>query len=67
MSTATYAKLKRELKKELFEELSALVIRESKDPEGEYRPAFVKRILTISRGKNQFTKYHPKTFSKLIS
>jgi hypothetical protein len=67
MSPTTYAKLKKELKKELFEEFYELVIRDTKDPEGVYRPAFVKKILKLSRSKERTRKYNPKTFSKLIS
>ena len=55
MITNTYEKLKMELKQELFRDLSELVMRESKDPEGEYRPEFVKKIIRIS-GKKRVTK-----------
>lgn len=67
MTTATYLKLKQELKKELFEELSDFVAREHKDIEGEYRPEFVSKMLKITRKKERLVKYNPKTFSKLIS
>ena len=67
MTTATYSKLKKELKRELFNELSELVARRSKDPEGEYRPEYVKKMLAIANKKGQLREYNAKTFSKLIS
>tara|TARA_Y100000294_G_C8499609_1_gene314279 strand:+ start:59 stop:262 length:204 start_codon:yes stop_codon:yes gene_type:complete len=67
MTTAIYTKLKKELKKELFEELSEFMVRDSRDPEGEYRPEFVKKILRIVNKKERLYKYNSKTFSKLIS
>lgn len=67
MSAETYIKLKRELKKELFEELSDLIIRISKDPEGEYRPEFVRKIRTIAEQKGPTFLYNKKTFGKLIA
>ena len=68
MTTATYEKLKGELKKELFKELSSLLVREYKDPEGEYRQEFIKKILKISSAKeHRYHQYRKKNFLKLIS
>ena len=67
MTTATYEQLKNELKKELFNELSELIVRDAKDAEGEYRPEFVKRILRIAQRAKKGPNYNKKNFLKLIS
>lgn len=67
MITATYEKLKMELKQELFKELSKLVVRDSKDPEGEYQHRFVKKIIQIAGKKEDHRKYDKRNFLKTIS
>ena len=67
MTTTTYEKLKIELKQELFKELSELVMRDSKDPEGEYQPEFIKKIIKIAGKKEGYKKYDKKDFLKVIS
>lgn len=59
MSIATYEKLKREIKNELFYELGDLILKEAKDPEGEYKPDFVKKILKFSQKKQKTHQYNP--------
>ena len=56
-----------ELKQELFKELSGLVLRESKDSEGEYQPGFIKKIIRIAGKKDGYEKYDKKSFLKAIS
>ena len=58
--------LKRELKQELIEEFVAPLLKDIKDPEGEYRPEFVRKILKIAKSKGFTQKYDSKTFGKLI-
>lgn len=69
MSTATIQKIKKEvkeeLKKELMREIITPLLGRGKDPEGEYRPEFIKEILKAAREKSLYT-YHPKTFLKRI-
>lgn len=67
MITTTYEKLKIELKQELFKELIELVMRDSKDPEGEYQPGFVKKIIQIANKKGDYKKYNKGDFLKTIS
>ncbi len=67
MTTATYEKLKMELKQELFKELGELVIRNSEDHEGEYQRGFVKKIIRIASKKDSCEKYDKKSFLKAIS
>ncbi len=67
MTTAIYEKLKMEIKQELFKELSELVMRDSKDREGEYQPGFVKKIIRITSKKDNCEKYDKKNFLKAIS
>ena len=67
MTTATYEKLKMELKQELFKELSGLVLHGSKDSEGEYQSGFVKKIIRIAGKKDIYEKYDKKSFLKAIS
>ena len=59
------SKLKRELKEEVFREFIMPLLENIKDPEGEYRPGFVKEILKAS--KEPLIKYDSKTFWKLVS
>ncbi|MFH1759429.1 MAG: hypothetical protein ABH822_02645 [Patescibacteria group bacterium] len=66
MTTQTYEKIKREIKQELVQEFVLPILREAKDPEGEYREEFVKRILKAAKEKHIYT-YNPKTFLKQIS
>ncbi|MDO8664286.1 MAG: hypothetical protein Q7K44_01920 [Candidatus Liptonbacteria bacterium] len=67
MVTAIYEKLKMEIKQELFKELSELVLRDSKDHEGEYQHNFVKKIIRIAGKKDDCKKYDRKEFLKVIS
>ena len=67
MTTATYEKLKMEIKQELFKELSELVMRGSKDREGEYQHGFVKKIIRIAGKKDDCQKYDKRNFLKTIS
>ena len=67
MVTATYEKLIMEIKQELFRELSELVIRDSKDREGEYQHGFVKKIIRIAGKKDNCKKYDRKEFLKVVS
>jgi len=67
MTATTYEKLKIELKQELFKELSELVMRDSKDPEGEYQHEFIKKIIRISGKKGGYKKYNKNDFLKIIS
>lgn len=68
--TATIQKLKRELKRELKQELIkefvAPLLKGIKDPEGEYRPEFVKRILKAEKEKPKY-RFDSKTFWKALS
>ncbi len=70
MSTATLQKLKRELKQELKQELmrefTAPILRNAKDPEGEYRQEFIKRVLNAEIGRPEY-KFNPKNFLKMLS
>lgn len=66
MTTATYSKLKSEIKRELLKEFITPMLEDIKDFEGEYRPEFVEEVLRAAREKPYF-KYRPNTFSKLIS
>lgn len=66
MTTATIQKLKREIKKELFEEFILPMLENSKDPEGEYREDFVREVLKAAKEKPT-RKYNPKNFLKQIS
>ena len=67
MTTTTYEKLKMEIKQELFKELSGLVVRNSKDSEGEYQRGFIKKIIRIAGKKDDYRKYDKKNFLKIIS
>lgn len=69
MSTETIQKLKKELKRELKQELIkefvAPLLRGTKDPEGEYRPKFIKRILKAEKEKPKY-RFDSKTFLKAL-
>lgn len=68
MAVATYEKIKKELKKELFQELSGLFMRYSQDPEGEYHKSFVRKVLKLTEQKpRQVYKYSRHDFLSLIS
>ena len=70
MSTATLQKLKRDLKQELKQELMKEFIKpllkEAKDPEGEYRPEFIRRVLKAEREKAP-NRFNSKTFLKVLA
>ena len=70
MTTTTIQKLKRELKQELKQELMkefiAPLLREARDPEGEYRPEFIRRVLKAEIEKPKY-RFNSKTFLKLLS
>lgn len=67
MITAVIQKIKEEVKREILEEFISPFLKEIKDPEGEYRPEFVRKILKIARSTTIPKKYHKKTFLKSIS
>ena len=67
MSTKTIEKLKKEIKTELFREfILPIVLSDVKDPEGEYKEEFVKRVLKAAKEKPTYA-YNPKTFLRQIS
>ena len=66
MTMATVQKLKREIKKELIEELILPILKNSRDSEGEYDDAFVKKVIKISQEKYRHV-YNPKSFLKMLS
>ena len=66
MTTKTYEKIKKEIKRELFQEFVLPLLRNVKDPEGEYKEEFVKRVLRALREKPIYV-YNPKTFLRQIS
>ena len=70
MSTATIQKLKKEIKQELKQELMkefvTPLLKETRDPEGEYRPNFVKKILKAEKGVARH-EFNSKTFLKMLS
>jgi len=66
MTTKTYEKIKKEIKQELMQEFVLPILKNIKDPEGEYKESFVKEILKASKEKPEFI-YNPKTFLKEIS
>ncbi len=55
-----------ELKKEVALLRSAVIGQIGKDPEGSYRPAFVKRILKAVIEKAEYTFFDKKSFLKDI-
>ncbi len=71
MSTTTIKKLiRQEVKKETEflkrEFLNVLRLTYSKDPEGEYQPEFVRKVLKAEKEKPKHT-FNSKTFLKLLS
>lgn len=70
MTTATIQKLKKELKRELKQELIrefvAPFLKGTKDPEGEYRPEFVKKILKAEKEKSKYC-FDSKAFLKAFA
>lgn len=69
MSTQTAEKIYKEIKelKKETEGLKQLFFLVLRDPEGEYRDAFVKKILKNIRSKPQFTFIQKGEFLKQIS
>lgn len=65
MTTKTYEKIKREIKRELVREFVFPILRDMKDAEGEYKEAFVTRVLKSASEKPQHV-YNPKTFLRQI-
>lgn len=55
-----------DLKKEVRTLRSFLIGALAKDPEGEYRPEFIKRIFQLSKEKTSFTFKNAKSFLKEI-
>ena len=55
MTTKTYEKIKREIKQELLQEFVIPILKDAKDPEGEYNPKFVKRVLKAAKEKPIYT------------
>lgn len=66
MTTATMQKLKKEIKQEVMQELTALLLKNSRDAEGEYKESFVKKVLKAAQEKPVY-QYDAKTFLKLLS
>jgi len=58
--------LKKELKQELIQEFVVPLLRGIKDPEGEYRSEFVKRILKAEK-ENPKYRFDSNTFLKILS
>ncbi|MEK7086794.1 MAG: hypothetical protein AAB935_00865 [Patescibacteria group bacterium] len=65
MSTKTLEKVKAEIKREILQEFVLPILREVKDAEGEYKAAFVKKVLKAAKEKPIFV-YNPKTFLRQI-
>jgi len=65
MSTKTYEKIKKEIKEELLQEFVIPILRDVRDSEGEYEPAFVRRVLRAAKEKPIYT-YNSKTFLQQI-
>ena len=57
--------MKKEIKQELLQEFVFPILKDAKDPEGEYRPEFVRRILKATKEKPTYI-YNPKTFLRQI-
>lgn len=66
MTTATYTKLKTELKEELVQEFITPLLGDIKDAEGEYQPKFIDEVLKATK-EIPVHKYSRKDFLKLIS
>lgn len=69
MSTQTVEKIYKEIKtlKEETQVLKELIFLVLKDPEGEYKDSFVKRILKKAQSKPNFTFTNKQTFFNQIS
>ncbi len=65
MTTKAYEKMKEEIKQELLEEFVLPILKNVKDPEGEYKRDFVKSIMDGLREKPNYT-YNSRTFLKQI-
>lgn len=61
MTNQTYQRIKREIKQELLKEFVLPILKNLKDPEGEYRKKFVNEILKVAKEKPIYT-YNPKNF-----
>lgn len=61
MTNQTYQRIKREIKQELLEEFVLPILKNLKDPEGEYKKKFVNEILKAVKEKPIYT-YDPKNF-----
>ena len=65
MITKTYERMKKEIKQELLQEFVFPILKDAKDPEGEYRPEFVRRILKATKEKPTYI-YDSKAFLRQI-
>ena len=65
MTTKTLERKTRKLEKEVTLPKSFIIGYLGKDPEGEYKPEFVKRVLRAAKEKPIYT-YNPKTFLRQI-
>ena len=65
MTTATYEKIKREIKRELIEEFVLPILRDVKDAEGNYKEEFVRKVFRAAKEKPKYV-YNPKTFLRKI-
>ena len=67
MSTKTLEKLKKEIKQELLREfILPIVLSGIKDPEGEYRPEFVREVLEAAREPATHTFTNARDFLKQL-
>lgn len=65
MTNQTYQKIKKEIKQELLKEFVFPILKNIKDPEGEYKKQFVKEILKAAKEKPTYT-YNFKSFLRQI-
>lgn len=65
MTTKTYEKIKKEIKRELIKEFVFPILRDMKDAEGKYKEKFVKEVLKAAKEKPKYI-YDPKTFLRQI-
>ena len=65
MTAQIYEKIKKEIKQELLNEFVLPLLKDLKDPEGEYKKEFVKSILKAAKEKPIYT-YNPKTFLRQV-
>lgn len=61
MTNQTYQRIKREIKQELLEEFVLPILKNLKDPEGEYKKNFINEILKAGGEKPIYT-YNHKSF-----